>query len=122
MSGGGGIFRRESRGVPIRELNTVITIKIMEKTMEINIEYDGAYPNLCRGNLVVIIDGKKWQFPDYCLSSGGYVTFDENWTERIGCGPWGVREWPKDFPDNLKSITLTAINGHIPWGCCGGCV
>ncbi|MEA1998186.1 MAG: hypothetical protein U9N61_02520 [Euryarchaeota archaeon] len=90
--------------------------------MDIKIKYDGAYPNLCSGNLSVIIDGKEWMFPQYCLISGGYVSFDENWTDTVGKGPWSVFNWPKDFPDNLKEPVLDAINENIPHGCCGGCV
>jgi len=90
--------------------------------MDIEIKYDGAYPILCSGSLVVFIDGKEWRFPDYCLSSGGYVEFDDDWHEDVGEGPWSVSKWPKDFPDGLKSIVLEAINDNIEHGCCGGCV
>jgi hypothetical protein len=88
----------------------------------ISIEYDGEYPNLCSGNLVVTIDGKRWDFPKYCLVSGGGVGFDKDWLEEIDTGPWTVREWPYNFPENHKKAVLTAINEQIPHGCCGGCV
>ena len=39
------------------------------------IKYNGTYPNLCSGNLLVIINGKEWEFPNYCLRSGGSVGF-----------------------------------------------
>jgi len=88
--------------------------------MKIEIKYDGAYPNLCSGKLVVIINGEEWVFPDYCLSSGGSVTFDENWEGHVSEGPWTITEFPQNFPDNLKSIVTDAVNSEIPYGCCGG--
>lgn len=89
--------------------------------MQINIEYDGAYPNLCSGNLVVTIDDKRYGFGN-CLCSGGSVTFDEDWQEHVTQGPWSINEWPGDFPEELKESVLEAINEEIPHGCCGGCV
>lgn len=79
----------------------------------IKIEYDGKYPNLCSGNLIVIIDDKKWQFPRRCLRSGGEI----NWSE----GDWEVLCWPEEFPENLKAVVVTEINKQIPPGCCRGC-
>ena len=90
--------------------------------MKIEIKYDGEYPNLCSGQLIVIIDGKEWIFPNYCLSSGGSVSFDENWNEEVTEGEWSIREYPKDFPEELKDIVLYEINNAIYHGCCGGCV
>ena len=50
------------------------------------ISYDGAYPNLCSGLLVLKINGKVKKFPRYCLLSGGSVQFDDNWLEHIERG------------------------------------
>ena len=99
--------------------------------VNVKISYTGRYPNLCSGKLVVVIEGskksewdKEWIFPDYCLSSGGGVSFDEHWSEHVSSGAWSVKEdsWPKSFPKSLKAIVLEAINNKIPQGCCGGCV
>ena len=88
--------------------------------MSIKIQYNGEYPNLCSGKLVVTVDGKRWNFSN-CLSSGGSVSFDEDWSEVVEQGEWSV-EWPEAFPDELKTEVLSAINDEIPHGCCGGCV
>ena len=93
-----------------------------EETMDIEIKYDGSYPNLCSGNLVVVIDGEEWKFPPYCLSSGGDVSFGDDRDESVDEGPWSISDWPKDFPDALKIPVLDAINQSIEHGCCGGCV
>jgi hypothetical protein len=85
--------------------------------------YNGSYPNLCSGSLIVWTDdGKEWQFPSYCLKSGGRVWFDKEWNDHTEHGLWSVKEWPDDFPDSLKSEVLDLINKDISHGCCGGCV
>jgi hypothetical protein len=90
--------------------------------MSIEIQYDGSYPNLCSGTLVVTIDGVEWQFPRYALCSGGSVWFDEDWSENVTQGDWTIVEWPAGFPENIKKDVLEAINENIQSGCCGGCV
>jgi len=90
--------------------------------MNIVINYNGEWPNLCSGKLGVIVDGRCWHFPEFCLQSGGEVTFDSDWNEYASSGEWSVSEWPEDFPDELKGVVLDKINEEISWGCCGGCV
>ena len=90
--------------------------------MKVQIKYDGSYPNLCSGELIVIIDGVKWIFPEYCLDSGGGVYFDDDWGEHITKGNWTINKYPEGFPKNLERKVLTMINKEIPPGCCGGCV
>jgi hypothetical protein len=86
------------------------------------IRYDGSYPNLCSGQLIVIIDKKEWVFPSYCMSSGGGVSFDSDWCENVTSGEWSISEWPDNFPEDLKEDVLCAVNSEISQGCCGGCV
>ncbi len=86
------------------------------------VSYDGSYPNLCSGKLVLSVDEKEWVFPSYCLSSGGSVWFDKDWSEHVEDGPWSVGEWPEGFPEDAKEEALSVINEGISWGCCGGCV
>ena len=89
---------------------------------KITIEYDGKSPTLCMGNLVVVVDGKKWIFPKDCLLSGGKVFFDDNHDPVIEDGDWVVDEWPENFPGFQKELVTIEINKVIPLGCCGGCV
>lgn len=90
--------------------------------MNIKIDYNGAWPNLCSGDLVVTIDDVIWKFPSGCLISGGSVTFDENWSEIVTDGDWIIDAWPDNFPQKLRGAVLIAVNEQIPHGCCGGCV
>lgn len=87
----------------------------------INITYNGSYPNLCRGDLIVTIGDKVYDF-SYGLVSGGAVRFTPEWEEIVTTGPWELDIWPEDFPEDLKEDVLSEINSQIPWGCCGGCV
>ena len=48
--------------------------------------------------------------------------FDNDWSEHVEDGPWGVGEWPEGFPEEAKEEALSVINEEISWGCCGGCV
>ena len=119
------IARRSSvveRTAHIRVVGGSIPPAAKEEAINIEIQYDGKWPNLCSGKLVVITDDDLWEFPSYCLSSGGGVSFNEDWEESVWSGPWTVNEWPKDFPEELKLPVTQAINEQIDWGCCGGCV
>lgn len=86
------------------------------------VSYDGAYPNLCSGHLILAIDGVPVEFPNYCLSSGGNVSFDDDWNEDVQEGEWDISDYPKDFPESLKGMAVSLVNENIPHGCCGGCV
>lgn len=89
-----------------------------EHTVEF-VSYDGRYPNLCSGTLVLRIDGEDVVFED-SLASGGYVSFDEDWDEYIDYGPWIV-----NVPGEYKSIAdkiSECVNENVEWGCCGGCI
>jgi len=91
--------------------------------MDIKISYDGKYPNLCSGHLIVTIDDIKWDFGNYCLSSGGSTYFTDNYSEEhVTHGDWSIHTWPDNFPDDLKEDTLKVINDNIRQGCCGGCL
>lgn len=87
--------------------------------MNITIQYDGCYPSLCSGNLIVIIDDIIYNFPKNCLRSTGYITGD--W-ETVIDGEWEITEWPENFPEELKQNVLYKINEEIQHGCCGGCI
>ena len=97
------------------------------------ISYDGTYPNLCRGTLVLEIDGKTYTFGGYNYdnvtsfprfwSSGGSVWFTPDWDANVSSGRWIINE--DELPDFLKpySEQLSDIfNEFVDYGCCGGCI
>lgn len=86
------------------------------------VSYDGEWPNLCRGTLIISVDEEEIEFPSYCLDSGGSVGFDDGWNAHVDEGKWDITDWPKDFPEELKPYVIRLVNKNVPWGCCGGCV
>ena len=83
--------------------------------------YNGAYPNLCSGELIMELDGKIIKFPDFCLSSGGGVYFEDG-DEEVEYGEWTINKFPKGFPKELKGEAEQLVNENIEQGCCGGCI
>ena len=93
------------------------------KTSQVKfVSYDGAFPNLCSGRLVLSVNGKEyaWERRSGFLNSGG------------GLNP-GYRgtysgEWEIDYakiPDEIKEFANEidkCINEKISYGCCGGCI
>ena len=107
------------------------------------ISYNGSYPALCHGKLVVKIDGREvsfgktkkfwgWEkdeeladYPRFWRSGGG-VGFDEDWIEFVD-GPcdWEITGSKKDYPPEIWKILpdiLRVMNENVEGGCCGGCV
>lgn len=83
------------------------------------VSYDGSYPNLCSGSLVIKLDGIEFVFPPYCLLSNGGKTDDYEDTYE---GKWEITRWPDNFPETAKAIVITLVNDNVPLGCCGGCI
>jgi len=86
------------------------------------IGYNGEYPNLCSGILIMELDGKEITFPYSCLQSGGSIWFDEEGFEHIEKGEWSISQFPKNFSKELKNYAKELVNKNIEYGCCGGCV
>lgn len=84
------------------------------------VSYDGEFPNLCSGTLVLRIDGETIQMPDYCMRSGGSVWFDDDWNEHVTSGEWSVEvpAWLESLQNEIERV----VNDNVRCGCCGGCV
>ena len=87
------------------------------------ISYDGKYPNLCGGTLVLAINNYMVEFPQFCMRSGGCVWFDEEWNEQVDIGEWHVK-LPEEYKEfaHLQDEIDACVNANVPWGCCGGCI
>jgi hypothetical protein len=95
--------------------------KIVENKRKIlSYEYNGEYPSLCKGKLMVYIEDKKFEFKS--LKSSGSVQKTRKGYKIIQ-GNWYIDQWPDNFPIELKEFLIYKINndGIIPKPCCGGC-
>lgn len=83
------------------------------------ISYDGEYPHLCCGTVVLCIDGKRVLLEDNLIPTGSACSEDDD----DGCyepGPWIVKV-PKEYAQYTKEIH-DVVNANIEWGHCGGCM
>ena len=85
------------------------------------ISYDGKYPCLCMGTLIIEVDGKSY-FLNNVLISGGSVSFTKDWEEIVDQGDWRIdlKEYPELEP--YKEEIAEIVNENIRQGCCGGCI
>ena len=91
------------------------------------VSYDGRFPNLCSGMLILRIDGEEVGFHysshDDFWKSGGEVGFDDNGDDVVKTGEWGLCE--ERVPDKYKKYAqemIDVFNANVEFGCCGGCV
>lgn len=98
------------------------------------ISYDGKYPNLCRGKLVLEIDGEQVTFGDYdrktktenrrFWTSGGDCGFRNGYSESyVNSDEWviDVDEIPEQYRKYEEEIDRV-FNENVEYGCCGGCL
>ena len=95
----------------------------------IEVKYTGEYPSLCLGNLIVVIDGKEFDFGEGAIKSGGGICHDTEWNMWAEQGNWKWsykydkdEKFPEGFPIDMKDEVLNKINEEIRHGCCGGCI
>lgn len=84
------------------------------------ISYNGEYPNLCSGVLIVAIEGRVVALPAYACSSGGACYINDDGDEYIEDGPWYVNV-PDEYTEYKDEIE-DCMNENVNWGCCGGCL
>ena len=114
------------------------------------VSYDGEYPCLCMGTLVVKINDVPYHFhyswenkrkdpkhageiwcPDF-WRSGGRAYFENDYRDSIvEHAPWELSasrdsEYDrKNFPEivlNHLERLIDLFNANVPEGCCGGCI
>ncbi len=94
------------------------------------VSYDGKYPNLCSGTLILSVDGKEYSWRGPCLVSGGEIIHDGNWNDiEVITGPWGVDfdmspdQYDLNFTDEEMKFIVDLVNDNVDdYGCCGGCI
>lgn len=100
---------------------------ILDRNIKINVKhvefvsYDGRYPSLCMGTLVLKINGKKISFGDN--KNDNYPSF---WRSG-GCAGYSSGEWmiaineiPVKYQKYAEEIDVV-FNNNVRYGCCGGC-
>ena len=86
------------------------------------IKYDGKWPCLCFGTLIIKVDGKTYHLENAMISGGG-VWHDSGWDSvDVTQGPWKIDlyKFPelKPYEEEITQV----VNENVEWGCCGGCV
>ena len=95
--------------------------KEMEKNRVKFIDYTGEYPNLCRGELRIEINGEELTLSNV-LKSGGACWFDKNWNDYVKHGPWKVDLGCYPELKEFENEIIEVVNKNVPQGCCGGCI
>lgn len=97
------------------------------------VSYNGEFPNLCSGLLVVKIDGKEVKFGGTACTdeykynykkfwrSGGSVKSDDNWNMWTEQGEWELGRIEDEFKDVAEEL-IRVFNENVEHGCCGGCI
>ena len=99
------------------------------------ISYNGAFPNLCKGELELKVNGELYTFGGSCLDnekkmymmfwhSGGECGYTKNYNEDIVLdGEWTicVEQLPQELQQYANEIDIL-FNDNVSWGCCGGCL
>lgn len=85
------------------------------------VSYDGKWPCLCRGTLIIKIDGKTYSFK-HAMVSGGYIERDEEWNMWAEQGEWDVDLYEHPELKPYKEEIVRVVNENVEPGCCGGCI
>lgn len=85
------------------------------------VSYDGKYPCLCMGTLIIRVDGETYRFK-HAMISGGNICKDDNWNMWAVQDDWEVNleEHPELEPYRKEIIRV--VNENVSQGCCGGCI
>lgn len=85
------------------------------------ISYDGEYPCLCDGTLLIKVNQKVYRLANV-LRSGGRICRDEDWNMWAEQGNWSVELAKYPELDPYKEEITRVVNANIKQGCCGGCI
>ena len=98
--------------------------KITKTEGEISIVYQYNDYCLCTGQLIVMINGSYYDFGKRGIATTGSYGLMDNFEEFFEDGPWEIKKWPDNFPEQYKNRVIELVNKVIPWGCsiCGGCI
>ena len=86
---------------------------------KIDVSYDGEYPNICSGTLIIKVNDKEIYNKQYCCHSTGSVWFDDDWGEHVEDGEL-IWDDAKAFHEDVQKTVRRALEKCQV--CCGGCV
>ena len=87
------------------------------------VSYDGKWPCLCSGTLIIKVDGKTYSF-NHAMISGGCImggpsTDWDMWSEE---GDWKIDLEEHPELEQYKEEIEKVVNENVEHGCCGGCI
>ncbi len=85
------------------------------------VSYDGKYPCLCMGTLIIKVNGKNYSLK-HAMISGGGIFHDKDWNMWAEHGDWNVDldEYPE--LETYREEIVRVVNENVKHGCCGGCI
>ena len=86
---------------------------------KIRVEYDGEYPNRCRGTLRIWVDGEQIYKEKFRCYSTGRAYLDSEQIPRVNYGRL-VWEDAEDYDDDIREAVKEKLAGYTV--CCGGCI
>jgi len=85
------------------------------------VSYDGKWPCLCYGTLIIKVDGKTYSFNN-AMISGGQICRDAEWEMWSEQGPWKIDLEEHPELEQYKEEITRVVNENVEYGCCGGCI
>lgn len=87
------------------------------------VSYDGKWPCLCYGTLIIKVNGKTYSFKEAMISGGrimgGPSTDWDMWSEQ---GDWEINLEEHPELEQYKEEITKVVNENVEHGCCGGCI
>ena len=85
------------------------------------VSYNGKWPCLCNGTLIIKVDGKSYSFND-AMISGGRICRDDSWDMWSEKGDWEIDLGEHPELEPYKEEITRVVNENVEHGCCGGCI
>ena len=85
------------------------------------VSYDGKWPCLCHGTLIIKVDGKTYSFRD-AMISGGRIMCNKDWDMWSEQDDWIINLEEHPELEQYKEEITRVVNENVEPGCCGGCI
>lgn len=85
------------------------------------VSYDGKWPCLCYGTLIIKVNGKTYSFQE-AMISGGRIMRNEEWDMWAEQDDWEINLEEHPELEQYKEEITRVVNENVPQGCCGGCI